>query len=450
VLALAGAGAGTVVALREDESPFACGDVSVAREQGVLRELVPRDELTPSGSVAATRLPTVTAFEELDPPFGPVVAGRFLKQGQSAPALLPLGDRLGLVSGSVLRVLDLPSGEVAWSLRLSAPLASGGLVGDHVSLLTGGPSPTVVTVAADDGEPESCAEVPLTGTPTGQPPDSLVTDQAGPDVVVAAARTASPVTLSRLVVLPAEEREEAGAWTAWEQELTGVTEVDDVRVVGDDVVVSQVADPVRLSEIALAGGITRPLVTAYDAADGEPTWNHPVGAGDRAATVVAEEAGSGTVFVLEVSPTGDGRETRSRLVALDSEGGVRWTRPLGTGLTSGSGWGDLVVVQGPGPDGGARVRAFTPEGARAWSLATPDLPFGEQRDNFGSATTVGEELVVPSPNGLVAIAPDTGDPRPLNVREQVDDLAVVGQHLVVRSGPAVLVMELQAGDLRPT
>ena len=67
---------------------------------------------------------------------------------------------------------------------------------------------------------------------------------------------------------------------------------------------------------------TRPLVTAYDAADGEPTWNHPVGAGDRAATVVAEEAGSGTVFVLEVSPTGDGRETRSRLVALDSEGGA--------------------------------------------------------------------------------------------------------------------------------
>jgi hypothetical protein len=450
-LVLAGGAAAAVVALQDDEEPFACGDVSVEREEGRLPELVTREDLTPSGSVGRDRLPTVTAFEELGAPFGPVVAGRFLKQGQSAPALLPLGDRLGLVSGSVLRVVDLPSGEVAWSLRLSAPLVSGGPVGEHVSLLSGGPSPTVVTVAADDGEPQSCAQVPLAGTATGQPPDSLVTDQAGSDVVVAAARPASPVTLSRLVVLPADEREEANAWTAWERELTGVTEVDDVRVVGDDVVLSRVTDPVQLSEMALAGGITRPLVSAYDVVDGEPTWDYPVGEGDRAAAVVAEEAGGGTVFVLEVSPTGERRETRSRLVALDSEGGVRWSRALGTGLTSGSGWGDLVVVQGPGPDGGAQVRAFTPEGARAWSLATPDLPFGEQRDSFGSATTVGDELVVPSPNGLVAVDPEAGDPRPLNVREQVDDLVVVGEHLVVRSGPAVLVMELdRSRQARPT
>lgn len=424
------------------DEPFACGGVDVTHETGGLRELVDRDELTPRGSVGRERRPVVSAFEDLGPPVGPVVAGRFLRPGQPAPALLPISDRLGLVSGPELTALDLPSGDVAWSVRLSAPLVSGGPVGDHVALLVGGPSPAVVSVSADDGRPASCAEVPAAGPP-GTPPTTLATDQVGPDVVVAAGPPGGPVTLSRLVALPAAERDRAGAWAAWERELAEVPEVADVRVVDDAVVVSRVADPVQLGEIASAGGITRPLVTAYGAADGEPVWQLPVGAGDRAAAVVGDDPGTGTVLVLEVAPAAEGRAgaTRSWLVAIDTEGRERWRRPLGPGLVNATQWGDLVVVQRPAPGGGARARAYTPEGRRAWSLATADLPPGRMRAGFGPATAVGDELLVPAPDGLVVVDPATGAARPLGLDAQVDELVVVGRHLVARSGSAVLVME---------
>lgn len=419
----------------------------MTRQETELPELVARAELVPPGSVGRERGPTVEAFEELARPVGPVLAGRFFKPRDPAPALLPLGDRLGLVGRTSLRVVDLPSGDVAWSVTLAdgtVPIVRGGLVGDDVTLLTSGRAPSVLTLDGATGELVACAEVPLSGPSTGQPPATLQTDQAGPDVVVVAGRTASPVTAARLPVLPGEPEGSA----TWRRQLTGVTEAGGVSVVGERVVLSRVVDPVRLAEMAVAGGIGSPLVTTYDVATGEPGWTYPADGepGERAATLLGEIPETGGLLVLEAAPGRDDRVTRTEwtLVALDADGQQQWRRPLGPGLASGSVWGDRVVVQGPAPGGGARLRAFDLDGRPVWSLSTPDLPFGEQRDNFGPATTVGQERLVPAPNGLVALDPETGQARPLNVREPVDELVVVGEHLVVRSGPALLVLAVRS------
>ena len=301
----------------------------------------------------------------------------------------------------------------------------------------------MLTLDGASGELVACAQVPLAGAATGQPPTTLQTDQAGPDVVVVAGRPASPVTLARLPVLPGTPE----GSTSWRRELAGVPEAGGVSVVGDRVVLSRVVDPVRLAEMAVAGGIGSALVSTYDVATGEPGWTYPAEGApdDRAAMLLGEDPGTGGLLLLEVAPGPDDRVTRSEwtLVALDADGEPRWRRPLGPGLASGSVWGDRVVVQGPAPGGGARLRAFDLDGRPVWSLATPDLPFGEQRDNFGSATAVGDQRLVPSPNGLVALDPTTGRPRPLNLREPIDELVVVGEHLVVRSGPALLVLAVE-------
>ena len=65
----------------------------------------------------------------------------------------------------------------------------------------------------------------------------------------------------------------------------------------------------------------------------------------------------------------------------------------------------------------------------------------------GPATAVGDTRLVPSPNGLVALDPSGGRSRPLNLREPVDELVVVGEHLVVRSGPALLVLASSVATL---
>ena len=314
-------------------------------------------------------------------------------------------------------------------------------MGEDVSLLTSGPTPAVLTLAGSTGELVACAKVPLAGAATG-PIASLQTDQAGPDVVVVAGRAASPVTAARLPVLPGAPKGSA----SWRRELTGVTEAGGVSVVGPRVVVSRVVDPVRLAEMAVAGGIGSPLVTTYDAATGTPSWAYPAQGrpGDRAAMLLGEDPGTSGMFLLEVAAGRDDRVTRSEwaLVALDADGQERWRRPLGPGLASGSVWGDRVVVQGPAPGGGARLRAYDLDGRQVWSLTTADLPSGEQRDNFGPATSVGDERLVTSPNGLVVLDPATGRARALDVREPVDELVTVGDHLVVRSGPALLVLGL--------
>ncbi len=149
--------------LRDEEPvPVDC-PVAATSQDADLPELVARSELVPPGSVGRERGPTVEAFEGLADPFGPVLAGRFFKPRDPAPALLPLGERLGLVGRTSLRVIDLPSGALVWSTSLDAPIARGGLVGQDVSLLTSGPTPSVLTLAGSTGELVACVEVPAVG-----------------------------------------------------------------------------------------------------------------------------------------------------------------------------------------------------------------------------------------------------------------------------------------------
>ena len=201
--------------------------------------------------------------------------------------------------------------------------------------------------------------------------------------------------------------------------------------------------------MAVAGGIGSALVTTYDVATGEPGWTYPADGepDDRAATLLGEVPDTGGLLLLEAAPGRDDRVTRTEwtLVALDADGAAAVAAParsrpgqrLGLGRPRrGAGTRRRVAGRGCGPS--------TSTADRCGACSTPDLPFGEQRDNFGPATTVGEERLVPSPNGLVALDPETGRARPLNVREPIDELVVVGEHLVVRSGPALLVLAVRS------
>ncbi len=210
---------------------------------------------------------------------------------------------------------------------------------------------------------------------------TVLTDQAASDVVLAATRPGSPSTLS--VVDPAD------GTVRLESTLEGPGEVGSVSAIPGQAVVSRVTrDPVRLAEMAEAGGIERPMVTAYSLDDGSPTWTYPRGkrAPLTAAAVLDSDPATGETYVLAVS--GPGRAgTASTLVALDADGRVRVEPFLGAGYWDASIADDLLLVQGPASGGGALLRALHREdGSRAWTLVSRDYPAARQAlQRFGPA-----------------------------------------------------------------
>jgi outer membrane protein assembly factor BamB len=439
VLVLAfGAGLGLTVALRGPGCP-----VELAELDNGTPELVAATELAPEGTVGEERRPEIDAMEALGDPFGDVVSGRFYAAGTPAPVLVPFGDDVVLASpgqdSGAFRAVDVPEGTVRWGRGYDGGAARGGLLGDDFVVLVGGPEPSVVSLDPEDGDQRSCVATPV-GDASGAA-TTLLTDQAGADVAVVAGPPAAAVTLSRIAPVGEEVR--------WVEQLDGIVEAGSVTVVGGTVVVSRIAqDPVRLADMAAAGGIAAPMVTAYSLEDGRDLWSYP--AADEAATtsalVVGSDPASGNLMVLTAEPgrSGSSKATRARLVALGPDGAETWSTRLGSGYWSASLWGDLVVAQGAAPRGGARLRAFDgTNGESLWSLDSATLPsLGEQpRTNFGSAVAVGEELLVPAPNGLVAVDPATGVVERLDSTVAVEQVFPAGDHLLVRTHDALFVLE---------
>ncbi len=433
------AGLGVVLVTTGPDCPVALAETDTGTP-----ELVRAEDLAPEGSVGEERRPVIEAMEGLGGPFGGVVAGRFYETGDPVPVLVPFGTDVVLAgaqeSGGDFRAVALPEGTLAWGREYDEGPARGGLVGDDFVVLVGGPTPALVALDSADGDERGCVAVPVGGEAGDV--DVLLTDQAGTDVVVLAGRPAAPMTLSRIDPRAGELR--------WDRELDGVAQAGSVTAFSGDVVVSRVADdPVRLADMAAAGGIGAPMVTAYSLDDGSAAWTYPAAerSATTAASVVGSDADSGVLLVLTVAPgrSRSAKATVARLVALGPDGNQLWATRLGDGYWNASLWGRQVVAQGPGRRGGAQLRAFDAgDGRPAWSLQSTSLPSsGDQpRTNFGSAVAVGDGYVVPAPNGLVRVDPATGAFDRLDSPVAVDKVLVAGDLALVSTKQALLVLDL--------
>ena len=227
--------------------------------------------------------------------------------------------------------------------------------------------------------------------------------------------------------------------------LEGSGEVGSVSALPGQVVVSRVTrDPVRLAEMAEAGGIERPMVTAHSLDDGTETWTWPRGRAVAltATAVLDTDPATGEVYVLEVE--GPGRAGRSStLVALDADGRVRWRQRLGAGYWDASIVADLLLAQGPASGGGALLRAMhRQDGSRAWSLVSRDYPAPRPAlQRFGPATSIGGRLVMTAPGGLAVVDPATGEDTRVRTTLRVDQVLPVGDHLLLKAGDALLVLD---------
>ena len=438
LLVLAG-GAGWFV-LRGGEPDCAIRTDAVDSTQAVF---VGRAALVPAGSVGAERQPVVRAADALPAPFGQVVSGRFYGHQDRVPQLVADGDAVVLAEPpatpggpTTLREAEPPEGEVRWARTLGGGAASGGPVGDRFVTAVGGADPTLLTVDASSGDLLGCHDVPVAG---GSGAAIVRTDQAGSDVVLLASRPGGAPTLS--VVDPENGTVRLRAT------LPPPDEVGSVAAVGGHAVVSRVGhDPVRLAELARRGGIPRPMVTAYSLEDGTKTWTYPRDPAPRTATAVMDsDPRTGETYVLAVTGRGGPSST---LVALDADGRATWTKPLGRGFWDATTSGDLLLVQGPDPAGGAVLRALRrDDGSPAWTLHTSDFPGPRQAlQRFGPAAEVGGRLVMTTPGGLVLVDPATGRVAAVRTSLRVDQVLPVGDHVLLRSGEALLVLALDAGS----
>ena len=405
---------------------------------------VGRAALVPSGSVGAEREPLVRAADALPAPFGEVVSGRFFGDQDRVPQLVGDGDAVVLAEPpgrpggpTTLREVEPPEGEVRWARTLVGGAASGGPVGDRFVVAVGGADPTLLTVDSVSGKLLGCHDVPVAG---GTGAVTVRTDQAGSDVVLVAGRDGSPASGSTLSVVDPED-----GTVRLRTTLPAPDEVASVSAVGGHAVVSRVGhDPVRLAELARRGGIPRPMVTAYSLEDGKPDWTHPRSADPgTAAAVMDSDPRTGETYVLTV--TGRGAPT-SALVALDADGRTTWTKPLGPGFWDATLSGDLLLVQGPDQAGGVLLRALhRDDGSSAWTLHTRDYPGPRQAlQRFGPATEVGGRLVMTTPGGLVLVDPTSGEATAVRTSLRVDQVLPVGDHVLLRSGEALLVLDLDA------
>jgi hypothetical protein len=401
-------------------------------------QFVDREALLPEGTVGDERRAVVDGLSGLGP-LGDVVAGRFYEEQVEAPALVPYGDRLGMVAAPAegpasLTVVDLATEGVPptdWAVQLSPdgddPWTgfTGGAVGDDWVSVFSGRRPALLTLEPS-GAVGTCLELPLDG---GGADVVAVTDQAGADVVVLASAATAGWWLG--VVDPAdgsveaEQRDRPGTW-------------QEVKVADDLVVGSRWStSTIGTSGAPRPDDAQSPWVTAWDLG-GEPRWTYPASEARPFPAVLLDQGEDGTSYI--VSFDRDGRW----LDAVDASGSRRWRASLAPGEWSGSLWDDVVVVRGPDPDGGPMLRAYdVGEGRERWVVRARQAPrLGDDpRRDFGEPLTDDGAWWVPSPNGLLRIDQRTDEVRRVDSQVRVDELVQVGEQVLVRSGPAVLVTE---------
>jgi outer membrane protein assembly factor BamB len=183
-------------------------------------------------------------------------------------------------------------------------------------------------------------------------------------------------------------------------------------------------------------------VAAYSVADGTPAWTFPPDHGDTAASVVGTTDELLVGLATEARGSSAGR-AETRLVTLDAEGEEAWSVELGRGYWTGTLWDSAVVVQGVDPQGGPQLRAFSPEsGEELWQVRSKDAPpVGDQpRTTFGAGVPLGDDVAVPSPNGVLLVDPDSGEVERRDSEVAVEELFPSGDHLVVRTDDALLVV----------
>ncbi len=427
----------TWLTTRTDEAGAECPLVADRLEPTA--QFVDREALLPEGTVGNERRDVVEGISGLGP-LGEVVAGRFYEEQVEAPALVPYGDRVGMVAAPAegpasLTVVDLATDGVPptdWAVELSPEGDTswtgftGGAVGDDwVSVFSGG-RPALLTLEPS-GAVGTCLELPVDG---GGADVVAVTDQAGADVVVLASAATAGWWLG--VVDPVD-----GSVIA-EGRDDGPDTWQEVKVAGDLVVGSRWStSTIGTSGAPRGSDALRPWIAAWDL-EGEPLWTYPAEADRAFPAVLLDQGDDGTSYV--VSFDRDGRW----LDAVDASGSRRWRAPLAPGEWSGSLWDDVVVVRGPDPDGGPMLRAYdVQDGRERWVVRARQAPrLGDDpRRDFGEPLTDDGAWWVPSPNGLLRIDQRSDQVRRVDSRVRVDELVQVGDRVLVRSGPAVLVTE---------
>jgi hypothetical protein len=400
-------------------------------------ELVDSESLLPSGTVGDRRRAVVEGLSGLGP-LGEVVAGRFYEQQAEVPALVPYGNRLALVAApeagpasvTVVDPTQDPAEATRWTTQVSADEGAawatftGGAVGDDWVAVFSGAQPTLLTLAPD-GEQRACLPLPLDG---GGADVTSVTDQAGEDVVVLASAVGSGWWLG--AVDPTSGEAVAA------RRVEGADTWQEVAVAGDLVVGSRWSpSTVGTAGAPRPGDAQAPWIRAWGL-DGEDRWTYPADGERTFPAVLLDQGGDGTSYVVSFDRGGPW------LDAVGPSGERRWRSPLQSGEWSGSLWDDVVVVRGPAPQGGPMLRAFdVGDGGERWVVTGRDAPpDGESpRSGFGSALTEPDAWWVPAPNGLLRIDRRSDEVERVDSRVRVDELLRLGDRVVVRSGPAVLV-----------
>jgi hypothetical protein len=398
-------------------------------------QFVERESLLPSGTVGERRQVVVEALEGLGP-VGTVEAGRFFESQAGVPALVAYGERLTLVAapeGRPARVTVVDPAEPGAPTDWSSDVApgedwwttfTGGAVGpDWVSVFSG-KAPALLSLDGE-GAQNVCLPVPLSGAGTDV---TAVTAQAGEEVVVLASAATGGAWFG--VVDPSSgevvsERRDQGAAT-WQK----------VEVAGDLVVGSRwLPSTIGTSGAPRPGDAQAPWVAAWGL-DGAQRWTYPAEDARTFPAVLLDLAEDGTSYVGSFDRGGPW------LDAVTPTGERAWRQPIQPGEWSGSLWDDVVVVRGPDPGGGPMLRAYDArDGSERFVVRARQAPrIGDDpRSGFGEPLTDEQAWWVPGPNGLLRIDRRTDAVRRVDSEARVDQLLRVGERVVVRSGPAVLV-----------
>jgi len=246
------------------------------------------------------------AVEDLDAPFGDVVAGVGYDYDQW---LHVYGTEKGILAftknNAPVTLLDADSLKARWSLRPESKRIAWDASGDRFLLLdlAKGEATRVSAYDMADGRRVWCASL-------GQEQasgDPVATTFLGDGDVLTALPDGPKVALTRLSAGTGKE--------VWSRSYSGLARADYLGPLTDQLVVAGGSEEFQLAEQApdAKGG---PAIAALDAGDGSPAWSWSAEPGAIAHVVGVD---SGLVVVVERGPGG------VRMLALSDDGTQRWS-----------------------------------------------------------------------------------------------------------------------------